>query len=482
MLTRRCWLSAAASAAASAQSNPIFEEFGSKNIFDMREIVASTPERTGNWAVKHARLPGGTVIMVWCSTGGSEVSNTNRIWISESADGLRWSDPRPIAGSRAGESVLNPAIHAPGDGSLLLFHNSGDARNRFDLILRRSRDGGKTWSEPSEIPFGEVVVSSVMSNPIRLRDGAIVLPVCYSRPKIRPNHYVSAMMISRDGGERWTRGGEIHVECERGAMEPSVVELSNGELYCLMRTKAGFQYESRSRDAGRTWSAAQPSPFAGPESTGILLRLRSGAILFAWNGNGLSAGKQTPRYPMTVAMSRDDGKTWPWRRTVETTSRDRQLSNHGLIELDRTILLAMNHFQGIHDGKEHGPIVQASFGEGWLLESAPSGRWEESPAPTGAIRIEPGRVTLVSGSASDGATRLISRMPLPAAGTIVVTSPGPADNATGIYFGDSPSAGNVTPLRAGEQRVPIRQAGSWGFYARYEGAQSRLAIRSVRVE
>lgn len=451
-------------------------------MFDIRQIVDSTAERTGNWAVKHARLPGGSVIMVWCSTSGSEVSKTNRIWISESEDGTRWSDPRPIISSRDGESVLNPALHARDDGSLLLFHNSGDARNRFDLILRRSRDGGKSWSEASEIPFGEIVVSSVMSNPVRLRDGAIVLPICYSRPKARPNHYVSAMMISRDGGEKWARGGEIHVECERGAMEPSVVELSNGELYCLMRTKAGFQYESRSRDGGMTWSAARPSPFAGPESTGILLRLRSGAILFAWNGNGLSAGKQTPRYPMSVAMSRDDGKTWPWRRVIETTSGGHQLSNHGLIELDGTILLAMNHFQGIRDGKEFGPIVQARFSEDWMLEAVPSARWEESPAQTGAIRLEPGRVRLVSGSASDGSTRLISRTPLPARGSIVVTAAGTADKGTGIYFGQSPAEGNIVLLMEGEQRIPIRQAGPWGFFARYEGAQTRLAIRSVRVE
>lgn len=481
MFTRRDWLGATILPAAWAQAPALEERFVARSPFEIREVIASTPERTGNWAVKHAQIPDGRLLMAWCSTSGSEVSKTNRIWIAESRDdGRTWLEPRIAVTSRDGESVLNPAIHVHTDGSVLLFHNSGDAKQRFDLILRRSRDGGAAWGEPVTIPFGETVVSSVMSNPIRLRDGAIVLPICYSNPGRRANHYVSTAMISRDGGAKWSRGGEIHVEVERGAMEPAMVELPDGDLYCLVRTKAGFQYESRSRDGGLTWTAARPSPFAGPESTGILLRLRSGAILFAWNGNGYSGGKQVPRYPMTVAMSRDGGKTWPWRKVIETAAGDHQLSNHGLIESGSgRILLAMNHFQGVREGREIGPIVQAAFNEAWITESVAPERWEESPAPTGMIRLEPDGLTLASGGPSEGATRLISRVALPPAGALEVDASG--NGSAGIYFGASPAEGNVIPLTGGRQRITIRQPGPWGFHAHHSGSQSRMKIRSVRL-
>ncbi len=470
-----------------ASGAALFEDtFPCPGFFDYREVVPSTPERSGNWAIKVTQLPDDRLLMVWCSTADTEVSRSNKLWLAWSADeGGTWSQPRLLAESSGEERILNPAVYTHSDGRVLLFHNSGDAFTRFDLVLRTSRDGGVTWSEPRVLPFGETVVSSVMSPPIRVASGAIVLPICYSRTRRRANHFLSTVLISPDGGETWKQGGQMHLEVERGAMEPAVAEVSPGELYCVMRTKAGFQYESRSRDGGLSWTLPQPSPLAGPESTAILLRLQSGPLLCAWNGNGLSGGKQVPRYPMTVALSEDGGRSWPWRRTVATTAGERQLSNHGLFQTKSgRILLSMNHFLGIRDGREAGPIEQARFDEAWLRGSASPERWEEAAAPTGAIRLEPAGVTLFSGAAANETTILKCRKDLPARGVIeieVAGVEGTLGDGVGLFFGHTPQAGRAVALAGGRRRVEFGAPGPWGLYARNDGSQTRMTVRAVRV-
>lgn len=470
-----------------ARGAALFEEtFRCPGFFDYREIVPSTPERSDNWAVKVTQLGDGRLLMVWCSTADIEVSRSNKLWQAWSADeGATWSEPRLLAASAGEDRVLNPAVYTHEDGRVLLFYNSGDAFTRFDLVLRTSRDGGATWSEPRVLPFGETVLTSVMSPPVRLASGAIVLPISYSRPRRRANHFLSTVLLSTDGGERWKQGGEMHLEVERGAMEPAIAEVSPGELYCLMRTKAGFQYESRSRDGGLSWTAPQPSLLAGPESTAILLRLQSGPLLCAWNGNGLSGGKQVPRYPLTVALSEDGGRSWRWRRVVATAAGEHQLSNHGLFQTrSGRILLTTNHYQGMRDGRGVGPLEQARFDEAWVRGTAPPDRWEEAPAPTGGIRPEPAGVTLFSGAAAGETTLLKCRRDLPPRGAVeieVAGVEGTLGDGVGLFFGHTPQAGRAVALARGRQRVEITGPGPWGLYARNDGSQTRMTVRVVRV-
>jgi predicted neuraminidase len=341
--------------------------------FDIRVVHDVAPERTGNWAVKITDLPNGRLLMVWCSTSGTEVSKTNRLWLSFSADdGATWSEPQKFAESNAEGSVLNPCCYTHANGEVFIFYNviGGNVyEGSYRVACQTSDDGAKRWSPRRQLPTGDAD-TGLLSSPIRLRDGTIVLPIYFEPSKDR---WVGGVLRSSDGGRIWSRGGEMPIDAPRGAAEPTIVELGDGRLYGLLRNKTGWLYQSWSGDGGRTWTRPAQSCLPSPESCPILRRLASGGVLLVWNNNTVSGGSQQPRYPLSAAVSDDDAKTWPCRRSIATTSGARQLSNHGVFQTRLgTVLVPMNHFLGVRNGAECGPIVLARFNEAWLRSASPS--------------------------------------------------------------------------------------------------------------
>ena len=102
------------------------------------------------------------------------------------------------------------------------------------------------------------------------------------------------------------------------------MELKDGHVLMFMRTQLGSQYLSRSSDRGDTWSAAEPSAILSPLSPASIKRIPStGDLLMVWNDHArvdpsfrageTNGGKRTP---LTVAISRDDGRTWAGAQDV----------------------------------------------------------------------------------------------------------------------------------------------------------------------
>jgi len=93
-----------------------------------------------------------------------------------------------------------------------------------------------------------------------------------------------------------------------------VVELKNGDILMYMRTSSHVQYISHSKDHGVTWSPAEPSNIASPRSPAVIKRIPStGDLLMVWNNNGESEN----RTPLSVAISRNNGKSWEKTKNIE---------------------------------------------------------------------------------------------------------------------------------------------------------------------
>ena len=104
-------------------------------------------------------------------------------------------------------------------------------------------------------------------------------------------------------------------------MEPHIVELKDGRLLMYMRTELGAVFQSESGDGGAIWSKPQTTGLKAPESMPCLTTIpKTGDLLLIWN-NGFydpdfdHCGKRTP---LTVAISRDEGKTWENFKDIET--------------------------------------------------------------------------------------------------------------------------------------------------------------------
>lgn len=125
--------------------------------------------------------------------------------------------------------------------------------------------------------------------------------------------YHSQLIYSDDKGETWKLGGVVG---QHGGNESSVVELKNGDLMLNMRNYNREESKSRSyaisKDGGETVSNMQYLPeLIEPICQGSTLNYMknnkvSSNILFS---NPASTDK---REKMTVKLSEDNGKTWPY--------------------------------------------------------------------------------------------------------------------------------------------------------------------------
>lgn len=91
------------------------------------------------------------------------------------------------------------------------------------------------------------------------------------------------------------------------------------------RTGHGRQWFYTSSDGCVTWTKGEPGTLWGPCSPATVKRLRSGDLVAVWNdhetfpqyaktGPKWSAGV---RKPLTIALSKDEGRTWINRQVIE---------------------------------------------------------------------------------------------------------------------------------------------------------------------
>jgi len=96
------------------------------------------------------------------------------------------------------------------------------------------------------------------------------------------------------------------------------VELADGRLLMLIRTDLGFQYQSISTDGDQTWNKATAGELASPLSPASLKRIPgSRDLMVIWNDHRhIAPTLRNARTPLSVAVSKDDGKTWSESKTL----------------------------------------------------------------------------------------------------------------------------------------------------------------------
>src|SRR6185295_11138474 len=104
-----------------------------------------------------------------------------------------------------------------------------------------------------------------------------------------------------------------------GLQEPGIVELQDGRLMMFARTDLGCQYRSFSKDGGVTWTAPEESDIKSPVSPASIARIPdSGDLLLVWNDHdNVDDAHKGKRTPFTVAVSKDNGKTWEHKKTLD---------------------------------------------------------------------------------------------------------------------------------------------------------------------
>jgi len=163
-----------------------------------------------------------------------------------------------------------PCIARLPDGELLVVAFDAamrvDGKPREDMLLWRSADGGRTWTERTVIPLlGREPYFSV------LRDGTLFITVHFLKQDVRnrKGYVYSLLHRSTDGGRTW-QSTEIDWDDVPGAPEKAtivtsrnVLELADGTLILGVAAPKGLSYLWRARDRGATWDKTRACRFEG---------------------------------------------------------------------------------------------------------------------------------------------------------------------------------------------------------------------------
>lgn len=239
--------------------------------------------------------------------------------------GKTWTTEDQLIVQQEGNmNVMSVSLLRLQNGKIALFYLKKNSETDCIPLMRISSDEAKTWSEPTPCitdRSGYFVLNN--NRVIQLKNGRLLMAVAMHRSKDGKwqNKATLYSYFSDDNGLTWKSGTAVPNAQDVLTQEPGVVELKDGRIMMFIRTDGGFQYLSYSGDKGETWSQIVASTIHSPVSPASIARIPStGDLLLVWNNNkvreeGWHGGKRTP---LTVAVSKDEGKTWEHIRDIET--------------------------------------------------------------------------------------------------------------------------------------------------------------------
>jgi predicted neuraminidase len=245
------------------------------------------------------------LIAAWFG-GTAEGAKDVRIW-SARHDGMTWSPPEPAA-EEPGQPCWNPVLFRSRSGTVFLFYKAGPNPMSWTGFVRRSADGGKTWSAAEQLPAG--ILGPIKNKPIQLTDGTILAGTSVESYKA----WGCWVERSKDDGATWSRFGPIGVPGKLyGIIQPTMFTTKDGGVAMLCRSRGiGRICRSESRDAGQTWTPAAPFEDLPNPNSGIdAVRTAEGGLFLVYNHT------ERGRSPLNLGHSLDDGRTWRMVQTLE---------------------------------------------------------------------------------------------------------------------------------------------------------------------
>jgi predicted neuraminidase len=246
----------------------------------------------------------GLVVAAWF--GGTEEKHPDvGIWISR-WEGQGWSEPVEVA-QHDRVPCWNPVLFQKPGGETILFYKAGPSPQTWSGLIKRSFDGGLTWSEEELLPAG--ILGPIKNKPILLDDGSLVCGSSVESWKA----WACWMEITRDWGKTWEKYGPIdYPGTPEGLIQPTLFHDKAGNLRMLCRARGvGYICEATSGDGGKSWSAAKSIDLPHPNSGIDAVRLSNGDIIMIYNH--VARG----RTPINVGLSKDGGDTWNNVLTLE---------------------------------------------------------------------------------------------------------------------------------------------------------------------
>lgn len=298
----------------------------------------------------------------------------SRIVMRRSKDGGRsWGEPQVLLNGTREYSLLSHALRLTASGKLLHifvrysgydYETASPAKSLCEVFAHRSADGGGTWEEPRKLPTGQRYNGDVLSIE-QLRDGRVVYPFAFLTST--KGQFATSVLYSDDEGATWHRSRST-LEAGGGGFESGANEPSLVELpdgRLWMLIRAQTGFQWESFSTDRGVSWSPAAPSRIPSSNAPATMLR------------LRSGE------IAIAWNNDVQSNYARQSLVLGITRDGR-SFRGVREIDGT---------DFPDNPAE-PVLHVTYPyltelpDGTLLVSYNKGHWMRNNRPTLA-RVRP---------------------------------------------------------------------------------------------
>lgn len=281
-------------------------------------------------------------------------------------EGLTWSRPGTLVDTDWDDR--HPTLLELDDGTLLATFFQYRLPRQVCARYIRSRDGGKTWSDPMSPHPGAHGFGN--GSAIQLADGTVAWAI-EGKYDSEHEHSRIGIFLSHDRAESFALAAVLTADHDQ--FEPTIAELPDGRLVVVSRREGDIFW---SHDGGRTWT--------DPITTGVelydphLLALPNG-VLACFHGAYKGPPGPYASGGIRVILSPDGGETWhgPGERYGYRVDPSVYGYCHPMLLPDGTVYLVYLHTGG-HVGAD--PRTEALWGLRMRMHDAADGI-EILPAP-----------------------------------------------------------------------------------------------------
>jgi sialidase-1 len=352
-----CTFSAGLAPAADAKDNaaPLFEE---------QTLFTSGDDGYSTYRIPAMVVTNQGTVLCFCEArkhGGGDYGDID-IAIRRSTDGGRTFSKMENIADDGARTMGNPCPVVEKGGKIWLPF----CRDNQQVLLLGSGDDGKTWNGFPPLDISRQTISPeyywIGTGPghgVQLSSGRLIIPCWASRHAGLYSGALSYVFYSDDAGSTWHLGGAVDTadECE-------LVELSDGTLYNSLRVglpndpckgKRGY---ATSKDGGKTWSPIRYDPhLVSPACQGSVIRFTD-PKRHDKSRILLSAPSGSDRANLTVHLSYDECRTWPAAKLVH---KGPAAYSDLAIARDQSILL-------LYEADDYSRITLARFNLEWLTD------------------------------------------------------------------------------------------------------------------
>lgn len=268
-----------------------------------------------------AELDNGDLVVAYFG-GSYEGCEDVCIWVSRKGqNAAEWSAPIMAADGVLSDTLrkacYNPVLQLMPNGELWLFFKIGSCVADWTGWLTKSLDGGKTWSAREALPEG--FLGPIKNKPLLMGD-KLLCPSSTEKDGWRIHFEILDLKTGQ-----WHKVGPV-----KGAMalttmdinkpdaqpqeimciQPALLQMADGALKALCRTKNGKLATTTSYDGGETWSEVVLTDLPSNNSGIDAVTLSDGRHMLVYNPKSVMPGEEFgSRRPLNIAVS-DDSEHW----------------------------------------------------------------------------------------------------------------------------------------------------------------------------